>query len=460
VKVIPFDLLPDDVLLDIFNFYMDHNTTSSADKKVVETWQTLVHVCQRWRSLVFVSPRRLNLRLVCAHKTHTRDPDTLDIWPALPLIVQGGIARMPIISGTDNIIAVLEQSNRVCQVDLILVSWTAKAVLAMMQVPFPQLTCLKLSSLAGTPPVIPDSFLGGSAPRLRYFYLCGIPFPGLPKLLSSATHLVHLWLYNIPHSGYCDFSPEAMVASLSVGSSLESLHLEFEYSQSHPNWQTRRAPPSKRSVLPALENFTFKGIPEHLEDLVSRIDTPQLDHLRIEFPKQIDFDCSRLAQFINRTPKHRKHGNALVRFDDWGAGVLFGILQISTTCREPDRQVSSVAQVCSFSNPSTVEDLYIERQLPHLYWKNDGIENSLWLQLLLPFTAVKNLYLHMEFAPGIAAALQELVGDRITGVLPSLQSIFVDDLESSFEKSIEQFVVARRHSGHPVAISERTYPPT
>jgi hypothetical protein len=31
-------------------------------------------------------------------------------------------------------------------------------------------------------------------------------------------------------------------------------------------------------------------------------------------------------------------------------------------------------------------------------------DNTLWLQLLLPFTAVKNLYLFKKFAPGIAAA--------------------------------------------------------
>jgi hypothetical protein len=77
------------------------------------------------------------------------------------------------------------------------------------------------------------------------------------------------------------------------------------------------------------------------------------------------------------------------------------------------------------------------------------------LDLLLPFTAVKNLYLSKEFAPGIAAALQELVGGRITEVLPSLQNIFVEGLEPSgpFQENIGQFVAARQLSGHPIAIS-------
>jgi hypothetical protein len=60
-----------------------------------------------------------------------------------------------------------------------------------------------------------------------------------------------------------------------------------------------------------------------------------------------------------------------------------------------------------------------------------------------------------EFAPGIVFALQELVGGRITEVLPNLQNIFVEGLESSgpFQENIGQFVTARRLSNHPIAIS-------
>jgi hypothetical protein len=81
---------------------------------------------------------------------------------------------------------------------------------------------------------------------------------------------------------------------------------------------------------------------------------------------------------------------------------------------------------------------------------------SLWLQLLLPFTAVKNLYLSKEFTPGIAAAPQELVGSRITEVLPNLQNIYVDAIRpwELFKDNIGQFIVAaRRLSGHPITVS-------
>jgi hypothetical protein len=373
----------------------------------------------------------------------------MDVWPALPLIVQGDMTP----SSTDNVIAALAQSNRVCRVDLWCITvagWQIELVLAAMQVPFPELTDLSLKLFNNTVPVIPDSFLDGSAPRLRTFDLNGIPFPGLPKLLLSATHLVSLYLTNIPHSGY--IPPEAIVALISVLSSLESLELEFQSPQSRPDRETRRPPPSKRSVIPTLRYLRFKGVIECLEDLVTRIDTPQLDNLRI------DFDTPRLSQFINRTLNLGKR-DATVLFDDLSASVELspGTLMIAISCREPDWQLSSIEQVCNSSlRPlSTVEDLYIEHQYPLLGWKNDAIENTLWLQLLLPFTAVKNLYLSKQFAPGIAGALQELVGGRTTEVLPSLQKIFVEGLEPSgpFQKSIGQFVAVRQLSDHTITIS-------
>ena len=202
-------VLPDDVLLDIFDFYV--GTFSWYETKArIEEWQTLVHVCRRWRNLVLASPRRLNLQLYCTPKTPARD--TLDIWPTLPIIVSDRFVTDNVVS--DNIIAALEQSNRVRLVNLHRASWRLEKVLATMQAPYPELTDLLLISDT-PPPVIPDSFLGGgSAPRLQEFELDGIVFPGLPKLLLSATHLAYLGLFNIPHSGY--ISPEAIVALLST----------------------------------------------------------------------------------------------------------------------------------------------------------------------------------------------------------------------------------------------------
>jgi len=55
-------MLHDDVLLEIFNFYVHINYPTWDTPR--NTWHALVHVCRRWRYIVFASPRRLNLRLV------------------------------------------------------------------------------------------------------------------------------------------------------------------------------------------------------------------------------------------------------------------------------------------------------------------------------------------------------------------------------------------------------------
>src|ERR1700760_4699997 len=95
-------MLPDEVLLEIFDFFMDEDQPWDEDtlswcqvmdglirglftKKDVELWQSLAHVCRQWCKVVFGSPRRLHLRLVCTAKTLARD--TLDVWPSLPLVI-------------------------------------------------------------------------------------------------------------------------------------------------------------------------------------------------------------------------------------------------------------------------------------------------------------------------------------------------------------------------------------
>jgi hypothetical protein len=455
-QVTPIDVLHDDVLLVIFDFYVTVDGYQIT-KRAKEAWQSLVHVCRRWRCVVFASPRRLNLRLVCSPGTPARE--CLDVWPALPLIVEGTISS----TSVDNIVVALGHSDRVCQIDLrITAGLQWDQVLAAMQVPFPALTRLFLlcESGLGRAPVIPDTFLGGSAPHLRNLDMDCISFPGIPNLLLSATHLVRLDLSDVPLSGY--ISPEEMASCLSVLTSLDdlSLSLEFLYSRS-----PRSLPPITRFILFGLTWFWFKGPSEYLDDLVARIDAPRLDRLRLAFPDQMNFDNPHLVQFISRTPTFEGPNETHVTFNlDAAVRLLWasdshGRLCVEIIGEDSDPQVSSIAQVFAMCLPRlpTVENLrlgvFTEDLFSELDWKDD-VRNEQWLELLRPFTAVKNLYLSEEFQPNIASALQELVGGRTAEVLPFLQNIFLAKFESSrsFQEDIGQFVTARQLSGHPIAI--------
>jgi len=383
---------------------------------------------------------------------------SLDVWPPLPLLIKGDVFE----TSVDNVIAELEHSDRICQITLdchtsleIEKLWTA------VRVPFPELAALNLSMgylLEG--PVLPDSFLGGSAPCLRCLQLDSIPFPGLPNLLFSATHLTDLRLHHISHSGY--ISPEAMVSCFSALTRLESLILHFESPESFPVREHRRTPPPTRVLLPALTQLKFYGISEYLEDLVVRIDTPLLDDLIITlFDFLPDSSTAQLSQFINRTPKLKAHNEAHVFF--YNLGVHLALPQrfvngLEILYKVVDWQVLSVAQVFT-SSPSqafsaTVERLYICDN--YASWEGDiRVEENHWLELLRPFTSVKSLYLSRVIVPRIAPAFQELIGERVAEALPALQTLFIEDLNLSgpVQEAIELFVSGRQFSSHPVAVS-------
>jgi hypothetical protein len=301
-------MLPDEILLAIFYFCVVEKTYYySPTKKGVESWQRLVHVCQRWRGVVFGSPRLLNLQLFCT-AAGTPVLETMDdVWPALPLIIRcdGGNPISGI--GRDNILAVLKRSERIRSIHIVSdEGLPLEEVFALMQVPFPELTDLRLRVVEEPflpMTALPDSFLNGSAPRLQTLHLNSIPIssPGLPKLLLSATHLVQLWLQHIRYHGY--ISPEMMVNCLSTSTSLESLKIDFDYTPSYPAQENQTLHLSTRSVLPALTYFSYRGRNEYLDDFVSRIDAPRLNVLKIV--NESHNDLPQLAQFARRTPSIR-----------------------------------------------------------------------------------------------------------------------------------------------------------
>jgi hypothetical protein len=371
----------------------------------------------------------------------------------------------------DNVIAVLEHSDRISLVDLVFLTTSqVEKLWGEMQVPFPELTRLNLSVIGlSYGPVLPDSFLGGSALRLQYLALTSIPFPGLPKLLLSATHLVQLHLHytqaQAPHSGY--ISPEAMTTCLSTLTSLESLELGFRSPQPSPDQESRRPFPPTRFVLPALTNFSFKGMNEYLERFVARIEAPQLHRLSTTFFNDIDLNTPELNQFLSRTPTLGAYDEANFVFSSGGVQVKLrqshpwpsdhSMVEVNILGDASYRQFSSLVKICTLSLRLllTMENLYIDgSEFSPFFWRND-IENSEWLDLLVPFTAVKNLYLSKPFSPRISRALQELTGGRLTKVLPALQNVLLEGFQPSepVHEGIAQFISARRLTNHPVAIS-------
>jgi len=457
--------LPDNVLLlEIFRLYLGlddcgKDTWLAAwEPYQLEAWHTLVHVCSTWRRLVFASPRRLNLRLRCVNTRPVRK--MLNIWPVLPVMIFAYITN-PRRPGTTNIIHALKQRDRVYKISIWGTPNSLLKKIAAMRKPFPALTDLGLSSNDENPLVLPDSFLGGSAPRLQQLTLCRIPFPALGKLLSSTCDLVTLSLSDIPRSGY--ISPHAIVTCISTLTRLEDLKLLFTDSCSRAERANRYPPPLARAVLPALTRLQFRGNCEYLEDTVSRIDTPLLHYVHIMFLNQLAFDTPHLRHFIGRTEQLREFYRITALFTrgvvqitpSWRKGI--SMLCVQTFCEPLDWQLSSLMQVHNpFLSPlRPLEDLciYLEK-----YFSQDDIpENTQWLEFLHQFTSIKDLELSRNLVPLVFPALGDLTGEEATEVLPALQNIFVAELPSSgpVQEAIVQFVASRQLSGFPVTVRQR-----
>jgi len=79
-------MLPDEVLLEIFEFYLD-------EAFCVNTGHTLRLRCMQTRPV----------------------SNMLDIWPALPIVISGNGSPTP---GVDNITAALGRNDRACEINL------------------------------------------------------------------------------------------------------------------------------------------------------------------------------------------------------------------------------------------------------------------------------------------------------------------------------------------------------
>ncbi|KAH9028410.1 hypothetical protein EDB84DRAFT_1563134 [Lactarius hengduanensis] len=434
---------PDNVLLEIFDFYRRHQDLCGSHFYSMWDWHRLAHVCPRWRRIILSSPRRLNLQLLCTHGTPVRN--NLVYWPPFPIIIdyctyRGTDDRKSLTPGDeDNVVAALEDSARV------------------IGKPFSALTHLWLTSNDDKVPTLPDEFLGLPAPSLRVVHLEGISFPALPRLLSSALGLVDLRLLDIPRDHH--ISPGVLVSSLAALTGLRTLLIGFR--SPTPSSRTIRQDPMTRIGLPSLTTFGFHGVKEYLEDLVAQIDTPQLDYFRISYFNRLDFQVPQLSRFIVRT-----QSLYLARFKrarvDFGANNVYVSLycereelleshfSLQISCQGLDWQVSHVAQTLSQSAAllSNVGDLSIDaRELSP--GGKDYMDDTEWLDLLRPFTAVETLHVSRKLAGHVARGLKGVTGDMVIEILPSLYSLSLEDEPLT---SVERFVEVRRLSGRPVTI--------
>jgi hypothetical protein len=459
--------LTDDIFLEMFYFCVpDPYEEDPVDH--VSVWQGLVHVCRRWRQIIFASPRYLDLHLFCSSGMFFKE--NLSLWPEFSIYVE---CCSP--EDEDDLLAALEHPDRVRYVELYMERRSmVEKVLGMLQVPFPVLTYLDISGSEREVLDLPDRLLGAAAPGLQDLCLGSISFPALPTLLLSTRDLVSLRLRSIPPTGY--ISPEAMAGSLVVLTKLRTLHIEFPNPiDSEPLCQQPRylpMDPPVPAVLPALTEFRFNGDSEYLEDLLAQITMPQVEVVNIQYFKP-EVEASQLSQFVGRTAnlKFAQFRHAQLTFDFHNAYIgLHGPqvecqqAQFTLTIWDPEFNfpISSMVNVLGqlVALLSNVGELSIASEHLKNRTKSDSLRSYVggneWVPLLRPFTAVETLEVYGGLAAYVSSAFEWYLEDIGMEVLPALQFLCLDDYDDDVGMGTnEGFLSFRERSGHPVTTATR-----
>ena len=456
------DILPDNVFLEIFDFCLRQTTNPIQRTK---SWQILVHVCHKWRTIIFLSARRLDLYLTCSYGI--RLGKNLTHWPVtLPLAVDYTRFLGHSLKDDDSVLAALGHSGRVRYITIHGTDSLLKKVIKAMRKPFPALSRLDIAwncngkndPPLGSIPVITRRFLGRSASRLRYLCLSNISFPHFPVLLLSARNLVTLKLENIFQNGYAYLSPEAMAGGLAMLPSLTTLSLELHYEMPPADQDGSHQDPPIRAILPSLTVFYYMGFSGYLEEFLAQIDTPRVDHIEIEYYAH-DLRAVQLPRFINRTEnlKFDQFRRAKVEFStsfsiefDFPQGRSHRV-QLSLTTHQAwiDTPVPFLGQLAAtFSN---VDHLSVHGDQLGL----DEMDSTEWFPFLRQFHAVEALRLSGGVAAYITSALEQTAGS-VTDLLPALYLMWLDDEENDDDDvpvgTMERFLSVRKLSGHPVTI--------
>jgi hypothetical protein len=475
--LVTIEALPDEILLYVFDFCKlkqasMNNSAFWPGKWPGEwpglwprIWHTLVHVCQRWRYIVFSSPLRLDLRLYCSDRISMKE--MLNVWPPFPIEIRSSTDNIG-----DNIVVALEHHDRICDIILRLACSECVSLATVMQKRFPLLTSLQLhlsSPWHHHIPVLPDTFLGGFAPRLRSVCLDGLPFPTLPQLLLSCNDLSELRLHCIPEVGY--ISPEAMVTGLSSLTRLTLLCIEFGRFE---KIRVRGPPPVTRALFPVLTELELFGVSEYLEDLLARIDAPQLEIITIRFVgNHVDIQrvMSHLLRLMDgpfeRADVRFSFDDIEIKLDRPKGTAPPKKLKLGFIEEDIGQQVLTMTQLStqSLSLLSNITELEIGSnenfdELDDLELDN-LIDNPGWLVLFHTSTALRTLRLWGEIQPFVIISLRGLghIGESVPEVLPGLQNLYLYQWywQNEPEQVLEEFIAARQRSDHPVTVHHMPY---
>ena len=437
------------MLLNIFRHYLHASP---------RLWPRLVHICRKWRHIVFKSQQVLHLRLFCSSGTPISK--SLYCWPPLPIVLEYGssLALDPLSPEDEvNIITALKQSDRVNSISLT-VTATLLDKLYAVERPFLELEDLILLSRDSQPLALPNTFL--CSPRLRRLHLTGIRMPGLLQLLHSSRDLENLQLREALDSW--SFSTDKFTDALSELTQLQSISLHFS---STTNQYLLPSLPSRHVVLPVLTSLKFQGLAKCLERLILRMDAPRLADIQVTFSDEFIYYLPNLGKFVDRIEMHKSHHQARILSSEraisisltqHGASTCFTLRLLTERLNEP---IFFMTCILSFFPAFllNVDDLCISVTQASESTQEVGSYGERWQKLLKPFTGVKWLHLDVNNSTSseILHALQGISWMPQTTVLPVLYKLYLPHLgprHVPLSEAVVSFMTSRWRSGNPIGV--------
>ena len=480
------DNVPDDVLLEIFDFYRHTFGDPLSSERVWNNkngWFKLAHVCHNWRSLVLASPSRLRLRLYFADNTLTRAA-VLERLSHLPIVVDYSNATLD-SSTQKRLISALRYPDRVCRVAITYddSDWITEP----LDSPFPALESLELDCLE--PIILPTSFMT-LIQSLRHLRLISTSLTSLLPLLSVTRALVDLNLGI--DTVFCPAKGASLLNHLQCMPHLRILQVFTRTTYFVFSNNVVEMPPITSVLLTELTYFHFFGECVEIEWFVAGLVTPSLRELHISVldtsgsltlhvPYLSKFVCAAGIVFFEAGLTFSEHFLMTSLFarphssDDPPSKVITIKTQIGA---HPDSAVSAMF--------ATIGDLFLSSKNPQYEPFLEDL--GPWRKIFEEFRNVKVLRLHTSLKTKVADMLRQptvnspppqeevdpeattTLGTPINGnsqstldIFPSLEEIVVYAstwiCEMERRSGLEPFgpfVTARREVGLPVKVFWKT----
>ena len=361
--------LPDEVLLDIFDYYRQGIDPYDYEWTQNHAWINLAHVCRTWRAVMYASYSRLDLGVCVGPKR----PEHIKAILSGPLPIFVDYRRFyEKITGSVfwRLRAALQHhSDRVCKIAFEGTKANLDKFFKLTNCAFPVLDSLSLQFRGPYETKIPDTFLRGpdlSDLHLRHLELAGVSLPSISRFLLSATALTDLSLHfeDRPRS---PSSETALLACLKGMSCLYSLQLVFLLCPLDTSSQ-----PSTPKDIVTLSKLTFFRYMANnllfLEALVAGLSAPSLRDVDIHnyagiWPHMV----VHIPRFLNEIEEHYHVVHVVIQtwgidlsllpqpgcIRHWKPGFKFGTISI-----HPPESIIRLSAAIS-TTLATVEELHV-----------------------------------------------------------------------------------------------------